>query len=159
GPQAAMATITVLVVAVGLWFIPTAHRESEEQAAMRITDATLPPPEEGETVLQPAADEPEPEQTATGAMIKIELEEAKRIEETSRRAEDKPRARRASPPPSEKLEAPSAPLATKRSAKAPASANESLDETAAYESERAPSRAVSRSASSGYGGAAPSAAA
>jgi hypothetical protein len=163
GPQAAMATITVLVVAVGLWFIPTAHRESEEQAGMRISDATLPPPEDGDTVLQPAAEAPEPAQTATGGMIKIELEEAKRLEEASRLTA-KPRARRApkaDSPLDERAEQPPAPVAMKRSttSKAPVSANESaeLHEPTKVELESVPHRSTTRSASSGYGGAAPSA--
>lgn len=129
GPQVAMATITLLVVAVGLWFIPTAERDSEESTALRISDASKTPPEEGEPALESAAEAPEPHQSATGGVIKIELEE-KKIERAEPSAPERTKTRtrpkrqpatKAAPPreaeaPPDRAEANARSAAVKRSA-------------------------------------------
>jgi hypothetical protein len=142
GPQAAMATITLLVVAVGLWFIPTARREPDD--AVRISDATHPPPEEGVTLLEPAVEPPEPEQAATGGVIKIELEEAKRLDER------KPRARKAERPQSSAgaAPAPAERSATKRVAREEQSPKSAPMRDSAETFDAAPARSRAASAPS-----------
>lgn len=91
GPQAAMATITLLVVAVGLWFVPTAHRDADD-APMRISDAVH-PPEDAEPVLEPATPAVEKPETAVGAAAPVDLEDAeKRAPTRSRKESATPKA-------------------------------------------------------------------
>jgi hypothetical protein len=130
GPQVAMATITLLVVAVGLWFVPTARRDGDDATAMRISDATHPPPDEGATVLSPAAERESPEQAAAGGVIKIELEEAKGDLTSKSAARRSRQAEKALPP--EPAPAPTT-SAAKRSASAPAAGASIKDEAVANE--------------------------